>query len=432
MEVLRLQLEEAKLKNYETKLKNYADVINEAIVALQGLDTTTDDKGLEDNLGSVQVTLLASIATAPTDDVTAITDKLRKADLGFDRQESKDDQVTPASSRAFTVDDNVLDDFPHRPSFEKSFDFSSLGTTKHPVDVRDFNWLKAPTDPPPAWFTILFAVCEHLLVLRWLHNDGEAPGETKRVQPVLEVVLGVVGRKFGFLVCKANGVKLALTSTQGSVFPQHNYLGATDLLIKWDDRVVCLVEVKILFDHSKYFAQAVAEGYAAVSGLNSQSWNLSDAFSREEKAVPIVLLWNGPLAGRVVVETLSRCSAERCPCPADNVVWDVLRLLKKSKDRHAASSPFNWPSAPVKARGEGNEKPPPNPGQQGSGGKGGSNQGPSKQLSFSGALPTSQSNAQRVLQPVDTNARATATRVAKLSIDNLARFDLRFDGQDLW
>lgn len=252
--------------------------------------------------------------------------------------DAKADEVfgTPLSSHATSV--AAIDDFDLAEllSLVTCQAFTQLGHSNFPIDTEHIQWMKPPAEVDvPLWYTWLMEFMQKLLLLRWAssHQDSKTdPAETAKIQPVLKAVLSLVGKKFGFTVTDGNSTKLVLRQTQKGIFPAETFVGATDLIVKWDGAWAMLVEVKVTFGARKYLAQALAEGYAAVAGLNTKDWSLESAFeSSGLPAVPRVILWNGPLLSRIHVDSINSSQADPLPLPVEQSLWSELVHIQSLK-----------------------------------------------------------------------------------------------------
>lgn len=395
----------------EVKARDYHGAVRNALATLQELSPgpfgLTEQQELQKTLQELHSSLLVNLNTIKAEDRNKILSKIQQSGPSF-RNPVPIEPSTPAAASESFADAQTLYHFPLVPSLEQQEAFTSAKLT---VDTTNFRWLEqndskgggaedgTHTDAeqsghdsiePASWFTALLRVMEALLILRWAENENEQPHETKRVQPVLSTILGVAGKVFGFTVRIATSTNLVLTNTAGSVFPEgQNFVGATDLVMEWANRLVCLVEVKVVFDRSKYFVQAVAQGFAAVAGLNTDDWNLHQAFQRQPLAVPRVLLWNGCRAACIRVDSLTQCTADSRPMEASSVLWKLLCSLHAEQRRGGnPSPPFAPPKHRPRGNGDGADGDGSGDGASGPGGrshKKSSSSTITKQLSFSAA-----------------------------------------------
>jgi hypothetical protein len=184
-----------------------------------------------------------------------------------------------------------------------------------------------------------------LMHVLWAWNDGDQPKETRRVQPVLKLLLSIMcsqlsrgrGKVNQLSVVSLNSTKFALPDTADSIFPSgHNFIGSSDLGIMRGSGYVALVEVKVVFGNRSYLAQAVAQGFAGAAGLSNESWDLGALFNKSDgKPVgPIapVLLWNGPLLATVRVDSMKQCTADKQPSSAKGLLYALLLKLRDDID----------------------------------------------------------------------------------------------------
>jgi len=292
-----------------------------------------------------------SIATLDEQVVANVRNMMREAGPGFSSAPlaTTDDESPPGSSRSsvFEGNDGL---FPDKPILTDTAAFTQLGMDNWPLNFSGFRAWQSQTcdaEPPDEWCVLLFSLLDALLVLVWVDKTTGEPGKSqpleKPVQSVLLVALNVAGRVFGFSAEPANGRDLFLRDNDASIFPQGDFVGSSDIFLKWNGCLVCVIEVKVSFDATKYFAQALAEGYAAVAGLNSPDWLLGDAFRRVPCAVPRVILCNGSLFYRAQIDSISGGRIDGAAQSMQTQFFYFLRDLQREASQEvtgAASSPF--------------------------------------------------------------------------------------------
>jgi hypothetical protein len=180
-----------------------------------------------------------SLSLVALEDRKRVLDKMTYSGPNFStRLDSAESETSSLSS--FGADRRSLADLPPRPSFQNSTPLTQLGTSKYPLRVRNaiFKPIQREIESPPKWFSLLFGVQRQLLILAWAaeHLDWgknmHRPDEVLVVQKILRIVLNVAGKHFGFVVEDANDIDLCVSGCRGSIIPEVNFVGQTDLLAR--------------------------------------------------------------------------------------------------------------------------------------------------------------------------------------------------------
>jgi hypothetical protein len=168
-----------------------------------------DDDALCNTLVGLARTLKSSVATMDDEERAKISNALFAPGPDYSSQVLPQGDPTTPYPPSSTAPGDIAADFPDLPSFTKNKSFTDLGSSKLPIDMSKFVWrppslassssssassssVSATTQELPKWYVLLMDILSDLMHVLWAANYGEQPGETKRVQPVLEVVLSLI------------------------------------------------------------------------------------------------------------------------------------------------------------------------------------------------------------------------------------------------
>jgi hypothetical protein len=128
------------------------------------------------------------------------------------------------------------------------------------------------------------------------------------------------------------------------VFPLLYFVDVS--VLRWSGHIAFIMEVKVLFERRKDFAQTLGEGFSMTSGLNSLQWDLQQAFKQPRVHVPLVFLSNGLLMAEFRIVNIACVHLDFEPIPLENPLWSALCAMQKEHSilNHEAVVPTTSPS----------------------------------------------------------------------------------------